>query len=77
MARLVYEHALNYDMSRFKSIRGRFTSILYPGETIIMKIWKSGKNEVVFEAGVKERPKKPIFIGEAFFHDKDGVKPKL
>ncbi|HSQ02745.1 MAG TPA: MaoC/PaaZ C-terminal domain-containing protein [Burkholderiales bacterium] len=43
-----------YDPARLKSMEGRFSAPLYPGETIRTEMWKSG-NIVTFRATVPER----------------------
>ena len=43
-----------YDASRFKSMEGRFSSPVYPGETIRTEIWRDG-NVVSFRSSVPER----------------------
>ena len=44
----------DYDPSAFKQHAVRFSSPVYPGETVSMDLWKDG-NVVSFEAKVKER----------------------
>ena len=44
----------NYDASKFKSMDGRFSSPVYPGETIRTEIWVDGKR-VTFRASVPAR----------------------
>ena len=44
----------DYDPSAFKQHAARFSSPVYPGETVTMDLWKDG-NVVSFEARVKER----------------------
>src|SRR6187455_2606221 len=55
----VAAHALlksccDYDTSRFKSMEGRFSSPVYPGETIRTEIWRAG-NIVSFRSTVPAR----------------------
>ena len=44
----------DYDPSAFKQHAVRFSSPVYPGETVSMDLWKDG-NVISFEAKVKER----------------------
>jgi acyl dehydratase len=44
----------DYDPSAFRRHAARFSSPVYPGETVTMELWKDG-NVVSFEAKVKER----------------------
>src|ERR1700710_2782611 len=44
----------DYDSSAFKQHSARFSSPVYPGETVTMELWKDG-NVVSFEAKVKSR----------------------
>jgi MaoC like domain len=44
----------DYDPSAFKQHAARFSSPVYPGETVTMELWKDG-NVVSFEAKVKAR----------------------
>ncbi len=50
----ILKDACGYNPDRFKSMRLRFTSPVYPGETIVTEIWKDG-SEVSFRSRVKER----------------------
>jgi acyl dehydratase len=43
-----------YDPARFKSIAGRFSAPVYPGETIRTEMWKDG-NTVSFRSRLVER----------------------
>jgi acyl dehydratase len=53
-ARSLYETYFKGDSTQLKSISGRFTSHVYPGETLIVDTWKSGNN-IVFHTRTKER----------------------
>ncbi|UPK34464.1 hypothetical protein IVB18_41270 [Bradyrhizobium sp. 186] len=44
----------DYDPSAFRRHAARFSSPLYPGETLTLKIWKDG-DVISFEASVKAR----------------------
>ena len=45
------------DPRRFKSIKVRFGGIVYPGETLVTRMWKETDHRVLFETSVKERDK--------------------
>lgn len=55
-ARLIYEKFCNKDPSMIKSYAARFTSHVFPGETLTVEAYKDG-NQIVFEAKTKERGK--------------------
>ena len=44
----------NYEANRFKSLQLRFSSPVYPGETIRTEIWKDGSS-ISFRSKVIER----------------------
>ena len=44
----------DYDASAFRQHAARFSSPVYPGETVTMDLWKDG-NVISFEAKVKAR----------------------
>ena len=53
-ARAVYETFHKEDPNLMQSITGRFTSHVFPGETLVVNMWKSG-NQVTFITKTKER----------------------
>jgi 3-hydroxyacyl-CoA dehydrogenase/3a,7a,12a-trihydroxy-5b-cholest-24-enoyl-CoA hydratase len=60
---------LNGDPKRFKSIRVRFAGSVFPGETLVTRMWKESANRVVFETSVKEREAIVIKNAVAEFHE--------
>lgn len=52
--RAVLQHYCGFDPAKLKSHQVRFSSPVFPGETIVVDLWKDG-DTVSFEAKVKER----------------------
>ncbi|MET4608216.1 acyl dehydratase [Bradyrhizobium sp. JR4.1] len=52
----------DYDPSAFRRHAARFSSPVYPGETVTLEMWKDG-NLISFEASVKERGVKVVKNG--------------
>jgi len=46
---------LNYEVSRLRSLRGRFTAAVYPGDTIRTELWKESTGFVSIRARAVER----------------------
>ena len=53
-ARAVFEKYFKDDPMALEQISGRFTSHVFPGETLVVDMWKSG-NQIVFNTKTKER----------------------
>ena len=53
-ARAVYDKFGGADPTRVKKVATRFTSHVFPGETLIVDMWKSG-DRVYYETKTKER----------------------
>lgn len=53
--RALYDKYGNNDPSSLKKFAARFTSHVYPGETLIVEMWKEGNGKVIFETKTKER----------------------
>ncbi|MGH8083282.1 MAG: SDR family NAD(P)-dependent oxidoreductase, partial [Lysobacter sp.] len=55
VARHVLRSFAGNDGRRFKSIGVRFADSVFPGETLVTRIWRDGEHRFVFETRVKER----------------------
>ena len=54
----------DYKPERLRSLQGRFTAPVFPGETIVTEIWRDG-GSVSFRASVKERGKVVLDHGKS------------
>ncbi len=62
-AQLLLGELCGGDPARFKSLRLRFSSPVYPGETLRVLAWHDGPGRVVFEARVGDKP----VVANAYF----------
>ena len=65
-AKAAYESFCEDKIDNLLTYKARFTSHVFPGETLIMKFWKSGNNSVVVSVSTVER-KLQVLIGELTF----------
>lgn len=68
-ARIVYENYCansdsSFDKEKLRKIGARFTTPIYPGETIVVKLWRKEKR-IIFEGTIKERRNRVALIGYA------------
>ena len=55
VGRAVIDAMCDRDPARFRSIKVRFASPVYPGETIVTDIWKESDTELIVRGRLKER----------------------
>lgn len=55
-ARLIYDKYCNGNPQAIAKFSARFTSHVFPGETLVVELWKEG-NTIVFQSKTKERGK--------------------
>jgi 3-hydroxyacyl-CoA dehydrogenase/3a,7a,12a-trihydroxy-5b-cholest-24-enoyl-CoA hydratase len=55
VGRAVIEAMAGGDPEKFRSIKVRFAKPVFPGETIVVKMWKESATDIICEAAVKER----------------------
>ncbi len=55
VGRHIIKQFLGNDPRRFKSIKVRFAKSVYPGDTLVTRMWKESDLRIVFETRVKER----------------------
>ena len=53
---------------KLKKIEGKFVSFVFPGETMIVDMWKED-NMIIFDARTKEREGKTVLKGYCELHE--------
>ncbi|MDR3417051.1 MAG: SDR family NAD(P)-dependent oxidoreductase, partial [Nevskia sp.] len=69
VGRHIVKAFLDGDPRRFKSIKVRFADSVFPGETLVTRMWKESPTRVVFETKVKERDAVVIKFAAAEFYE--------
>jgi acyl dehydratase len=54
-ARAIVQAACNNDATRLTQMDTRFSSPVFPGETLVCEMWREGAEAIRFRAKVKER----------------------
>lgn len=67
-ARALLAHWLDYDPARLASLEVRFSSVVFPGETLCVESWRDG-DVLSFQASVPARGKKVLDSGRALVRD--------
>mmetsp|Transcript_53117 Transcript_53117/g.60987 ORF Transcript_53117/g.60987 Transcript_53117/m.60987 type:complete len:301 (-) Transcript_53117:194-1096(-) len=71
VAKLIAEGYCGNDANKIKVHHARFTSHVFPGETLVVSTWQDG-NKISFSAATKERKKEAV-VGQIILKDE----PKL
>ena len=60
LGRAAIDTCADGDPTRFRSIQVRFAAPVYPGETIVVRLWRESPTDVVCTAHVRERDMKAV-----------------
>lgn len=74
VGRHIIQSFLDNDPRRFKSIKVRLAKSVYPGDTLVTRMWKESDTRIVFETRVKERDEVVIRNAAAEFYEEIPVK---
>jgi acyl dehydratase len=55
VGRAVLRQCCGNDPAKLRALEVRFSGVVYPGETIVTEMWKTGPTEVILQAKAKER----------------------
>jgi NAD(P)-dependent dehydrogenase (short-subunit alcohol dehydrogenase family)/acyl dehydratase/predicted lipid carrier protein YhbT len=77
LGRQVVKHFCGNDPRKFKSLKVRFAETVFPGETLVTRMWKESDLRIICEVRVKERDKLVIKNAAAELFDQIPLaKPK-
>eukprot|EP01015_Nassula_variabilis_P028553 TRINITY_DN5987_c0_g1_i1.p1 TRINITY_DN5987_c0_g1~~TRINITY_DN5987_c0_g1_i1.p1 ORF type:complete len:233 (-),score=24.88 TRINITY_DN5987_c0_g1_i1:116-814(-) len=60
ITRAAYDNFCDENPTHIRTVQSRFTSHVFPGETLHIKFWRQGTNLLIFSASTKERGKEVI-----------------
>ena len=55
MSKAVVDSALGGEPERVETYGARFTGHVFPGETLVTRVWKGGDDRLILSAETKER----------------------
>ncbi|MDX2166276.1 MAG: MaoC/PaaZ C-terminal domain-containing protein [Deltaproteobacteria bacterium] len=60
LGRAAIDAGADGDPTRFRSIKVRFAAPVYPGETVVVRLWRESDSAMLCSAHVRERDMKPV-----------------